>query len=460
MGWKETVQVILFILSWAPIGLLAGTTIAGFGEVYEHDFSVYNEEWNGYSEFKTVVNESGYDVLSIQASMSVLSRYGGDAVIVIAGPVIDFSADALLVLFQHLSTGGGVLIADDFGTANNSLFFLNQFLQGAIDAQAAGMNFSGLLTFTKGVLLDLDSYDIEPRLPVIQDIRPHAITQGVNELHLNWASTLTPTSLMGYLGVAWTSDRAWVEPDIEHPNPWPDAGEWAGVLPVASAIDLSMAFPGGGRLVAVSDPSMFNNDMWSRFPDNARFGQNIINWLTQGQSNFTITFSENLLAVPWNSPEFFFGLYLGRALWLSSMPFVAPLYPLVTVLGMRKYLPDPKKPQVKSVSEVFLRRGQTYFSERMVYYRTEGNYGRVVKMLYRRLRRDLVRKNRWNQFDSSKLWDLMRFKDPKLKDDEFFRTLRRIEEIASNPGIKVKENEMMELFFFMRNIQSSLIDTK
>ncbi|NHJ12629.1 MAG: hypothetical protein EAX95_03095 [Candidatus Thorarchaeota archaeon] len=460
MGWKEAVQVILFILSWAPIGLLAGTTIAGVGEVYGQDFSIYNEGWNGYSEFRTAVNESGYDVKSIQSSMSVLSRYQGSAVLVISGPVIDYSADTLLVMFQHLLAGGGVLIADDFGTSNNSLFLLNQFMQPQIGSAVPGLNFTGLLTFTKGVLLDLDSYDKDPRLPVIRDIVPHPITQGISELHLNWASTLNPTSLMGYFGVAWTTDRAWVEPNIDDPNPWPDEGEMAGVLPVAGAIDLSASFPGAGRLVALSDPSIFSNDMWDRFSDNQRFGLNIINWLAQGQRNYTIAFSENLLAVPWNSPEFFFGLYLGRALWLSAIPWLAPLYPLITVMGIRKYLPDPKKPEVKSVSEVFLRRGQTYFSERMIYYRTEGNYSRVVKMLYRRLRRDLTKKNRWTEFSVKKLWELMQYKDPKMKQEEFLETISRIEEISSNPGMKVKENEMMELFFFMRNIQSLLIDTK
>ena len=54
----------------------------------------------------------------------------------------------------------------------------------------------------------------------------------------------------------------------------------------------------------------------------------------------------------------------------------------------------------------------------------------------------------------------MHYKDPNLKEMEFFRVIERIEEISANPTIKIKENEMMELFFFMRNIQSHMIDTK
>ncbi|MFW9845608.1 MAG: hypothetical protein ACFFD6_02585, partial [Candidatus Thorarchaeota archaeon] len=180
---------------------------------------------------------------------------------------------------------------------------------------------------------------------------------------------------------------------------------------------------------------------------------------TSGNAEEPVVFCENLLEVPWTSPEFFFGLYLGRALWLSSAPFIAPLYPLVTILGIRKYLPDPKKPEVKSVSDVFLRRGQTYFSERMSYYRSEGNYGRVVKMLYRKLRRALVKKYQWREYDARKVLALLQNKDSSISEGNFFKIIARLEEISSNPGMKVKEQEMMNLFFILRDIQTKLVDT-
>ena len=156
----------------------------------------------------------------------------------------------------------------------------------------------------------------------------------------------------------------------------------------------------------------------------------------------------------------FFGLYLGRALWLSSLPYLSALYPLLTAVGIKKYLPELKKPEVKSVSDVFLRRGQTYFSERMTYYRTEGNYARVVKMLHRKLKRGLKKQQHMTEYSSKALWELMHYKDSKLREGEFLTTIARIEEIAADPNMKIKESEMMELFFFMRNIQSLLIDTK
>ena len=96
----------------------------------------------------------------------------------------------------------------------------------------------------------------------------------------------------------------------------------------------------------------------------------------------------------------------------------------------------------------------------MSYYRTEGNFARVVKMLYRKMKRGLRQQQQWNTYDPKKLFELMKYKDPKLKQSEFFATNDRIEEISADPNMKIKESEMMELFFFMRNIQSLLIDTR
>ncbi len=462
MGWKEYGQVILFFLSWLPVTILAVGPVIGMTSSYEHDFSIYNDQEFGLSQFASSISDTGREVLSIQASMSVASRYNGSAVIAIMGPVRDFSLDAMLVLYTHLLAGGGVIIADDFGSANASMALLNLFLGGITGDNRS----AGLLSFTGGVLFDLDSFDLakDPRLPIIRDFRAGvdggALTAGVTELHLNWASALNPYSVMGQAGIAWTTARSWCEKNITDPSPDPDPDEWSGSLPVAGALDLAGGAGSiGGRIVAISDPSIFNNDMWGRFSGNQRFGSNIIEWLTHGDTTQPVLFSEQLLEVPFAASEFFFGLYLGRVLWLSSLPVLSAIYPLFTTLGIRRYLPDIKKPEVKSVSDVFLRRGQTYFSERMTYYRTEGNYARVIKMLYRRMRRGLRKTQQWTEYDPQKVWDIMRYKDSTLKQDDFFMMIKRIEEISANQNIKIKESEMMDLFFFMGNIQSHMIDT-
>lgn len=59
-----------------------------------------------------------------------------------------------------------------------------------------------------------------------------------------------------------------------------------------------------------------------------------------------------------------------------------------------------------------------------------------------------------------KVYELLRYKEPGVSLENFKKTFARIEEIASDPGIKVKESEMMSLFFILRDIQTKLIDTK
>ncbi|RLI61656.1 MAG: hypothetical protein DRO93_03595 [Candidatus Thorarchaeota archaeon] len=465
MDLKQTLWFVLFALSWFPVGMLFYSSTIGASGVYTQDFSIYNTSWNGASAFREDIEGMGYTALAIQSSMGVVTRYDGQAVLVIMGPVRDFSLDAVFVIFDHLMNGGGVVIADDFGTANSSFMMLNSLVSGAIaeNAQSLPTSVSGVVAFTGGVLLDLDSYDKSPKLPVITDFRPGldggALTRGVSSLHLNWATAISPKCAIGMAGIAWTSNRAWCDTNISDPNPYPDNGEWNGSLPVVGALDLGLLVPGAGRMVAISDPSIFTNDMLDR-GDNRQFAENVIDWLSYGQTNRTVVFCENLLAVPWYSAEFFYGLYLSRVFWLSTLPYVSMVYPFVTVTGIKKYLPDMKKPEVKAVSEVFLRRGQTYFSERMAYYRTEGNYARVVKMLYRKLRRDLQKKHMWSEFDAARVWDLLKYKDPSMNRDTFFKTISRIEKISANPTMKIRESEMMDLFFFMRNIQNKLIETR
>jgi hypothetical protein len=451
--------------------MLAGYTLIGAEPVYTQDFSVYNDEWNGLSQFRLAIEDTQREVRGIQASMSVLTRENGSAVLCIIGPVRDFSLDVTLVVYSHLLAGGGVLIADDFGTANSSLAILNYLMSSVVPSGPIGNQTKGLLSFTGGVLLDLDSYDPlkEPRLPVITNFNnPYGfrsdggfLTQGVTDLHLNWASAISPYCLLGQAGIAWSTPRSWCETDLDDDTPDPVNETWVGSLPVVGAIDFSSPDnPNGGRIVAVSDPSIFTNDMYGQFSGNRQFAANVIEWLSKSDTSQPVVFCEELLAVPWNSGEFFFGLYLGRVLWLSSLPYLSALYPIFTAVGIKKYLPELKKPEAKSVSDVFLRRGQTYFGERMAYYRNEGNYARVVKMLYRKMKRGLRQSQQWAVYDPKKLLELMRYKDPKLKDADFYTIIDRIEEISADPHMKIKESEMMELFFFMRNIQSLLIDTR
>jgi hypothetical protein len=54
----------------------------------------------------------------------------------------------------------------------------------------------------------------------------------------------------------------------------------------------------------------------------------------------------------------------------------------------------------------------------------------------------------------------MRYKDPSLDETKFFKTIERIEEISSKTKMKIRESELMMLFFWMHNISSLLVESR
>lgn len=96
------------------------------------EFSIYNSNWDGLSEFRSLVSEhSGYQIKTLIGSANILNRLnesiGADAgSLVIMGPKIHYDPFESLAIMLYAAKGGRVLIADDFGTAND---ILNSFSQ-------------------------------------------------------------------------------------------------------------------------------------------------------------------------------------------------------------------------------------------------------------------------------------------------------------------------------------------
>lgn len=99
------------------------------------NFSSYNDGWNGASEFRSIFEEAGANVSTIVGSSNVLSRLnasetndGSLGSLVILGPAIHYDFTESLAIMLYAINGGRVLIADDFGTANDILSVLSIFL--------------------------------------------------------------------------------------------------------------------------------------------------------------------------------------------------------------------------------------------------------------------------------------------------------------------------------------------
>jgi hypothetical protein len=100
------------------------------------NFSIYNEGWNGASTFMRKFEnhpERGH-ISTIVGSSNILNRLNSSEMndshgsLIILGPAVNYDFSESLAILMYAINGGRVLIADDFGTANDILGVLSIFL--------------------------------------------------------------------------------------------------------------------------------------------------------------------------------------------------------------------------------------------------------------------------------------------------------------------------------------------
>ncbi|MHA1238900.1 MAG: DUF4350 domain-containing protein [Candidatus Odinarchaeia archaeon] len=424
---KVSLKIILFLiifsLSWIPLIL----PVIGIREFGSGDYSIYNTNWNGLSTFKNEVEKSGYKVRTILSSLSVLNRVTEPSILVIVGPTTFYDPVDSMALTDFLNKGGKVLIADDFGEANTLLLFAG-----------LGFQFSGKL------MLDAGSYDKNVCLPIIQSFESHPITTGVSSLMLNYPTAISGVS---FTPLAYSTTSSWLDANNNYQY---DSGEIVGRFPIAGYANV-----GNGTIVAVSDPSMFNNDMIQR-ADNLRFALNIINWLSGGDTNFEVIFDEGHLGWFWGSPVFVFGEILKNINWISSHWLIAPIYPLVAVYLVRAWLPkyEVSKEEVEEL-EIPI---STFYSTKMRVYKRVGTYNKAVSLLYRKLKRNLTLRLNLRSFDLDLVKERILL-NPNVEKEEIDKIFTTLEEINKGKKIVLTEEEFLKIFFEINKIEKILAVT-
>lgn len=388
---KTTVYVCVFILVWAPLVL---PLIPGYAQnIKLQDFSLYNPMWNGCFLLRMELSGNGYDVRPLLSSLSVLSRAEGATAVILA-PSSFINPLEALELADFVRKGGGLLIADDFGTGNifTILLFSSLGLPPPLfqNAPLYGSYMGGLTRWT-------------PTPAVTEFNTSHPIFSGVRQIILN-----VPTALQS---VPPENQAAVLAPgflDIDRNMQLDDLSEFLPSATVVAVYDLEkMGFEvggqnvsyGKGRIVVVSDPSIFNNDMLLK-GDNLRFAVNVIDWLSRknegGESNLVV-FDEAHLFTPYYSYDKLFGSILGYIDWASANWLLAPIYPALIMFSVWRWLPKGK-PKEMGPTAVYLRRGKTFLTERLEWYKENRQYGYALKLLYRRMKRHLVRRFKLKEY--------------------------------------------------------------
>jgi hypothetical protein len=477
--YKEALFIVIFIFTLIPL----------FGPIFDkgesdQNFSIYNYDWNGASDFKKTIEDDGYDVMSIQSSLSATERLNKSLLLILLGPNLFYNPIFEIPYFMDFfrydnvsKTKHSLFICHDHGSTSTLLWeifiasMLDPYLQGTIP----------VTIFANGILRDNASYDTQPDFPVIRSFSPHPTTNGISQVILSEASSVVGGPFISYFGwdlVGSSTDYGYVDKNGDHmynfehdyvdlsilggalpgfPSKWPLGGYSQGVFMAKDA--------GNSRVFVSADASLFNNELLAvSIYDNRQFGLNIINWLTYdtetNKKDWVVIFDEAHIR-----PEYtrdmtsagIFGFITQYIIHLSTNPITAWIYPLLAIYSLKKYLPkkdekeEKKKAQEQDRKEERERfRTSSFFAEKIEWYREKNRYGKALTLLYRRLERKLNALLRGQKITTQNVLDLIIAKEPKItklkirRITKFMNTIIAIKEGKS----KVKNEQEFENLYF------------
>jgi hypothetical protein len=472
-AYKEALFLVIFIFTFIPL----------FGSIIDsgkndQNFSVYNSNWNGASDFKRTIELEGYDVMTIQSSLSATERLNKSILLILLGPNQYYNPVfeiPYFIDFFDSDIKNSLFICHDHGSTSTLLWEI--FIASAIDPDLQGA--MPVTIFPNGILRDNASYDTRPDFPVIRSFAPHPTTVGISDVILSQASCVVGGPFISYFGwdlVGSSSDYGYVDKNNDHmynfdddfvdlslvagmlpgfPPKWPLGGYSQGVFMSKEA--------GNSRIFLSADASLFNNELINEPGyDNSQFGKNIIDWLTYGESkeDWVVIFDEAHIR-PEYSRDFtsagIFGFITQYIVHLSTNPITAWIYPLLAIYSMKKYLPkkdskkEKKKAKEQETEEERERfRTSSFFAEKIEWYREKSRYGKALTLLYRRLERKLNALLSGRKITTQNVMAMVIAKDPKITKLKIRRISKFMDRIiAIKEGrMKVKNEQDFENLFF------------
>ncbi len=440
-GFTVTTAVflVIFLISWAPFFL----PIVDGGKNSKFN-SAYNENWSGWSSFReTLEEDEGYQVMSVQSSLSTLSQLDQTKhiILMVNGPNIFYNpATEIPYLLTAFKSNFSLFVAADGGTAENLL--LSSFV-------ASGAK-TPITFIPDGILRDNESYWKNPAFPVIRNWDSgDPITAGINEVVISYGSGFLGGGLMLDLGwnIIGTTSGLYSFIDIDNNGMYdpvidnyglpssvaglaqdsdneiaqiageilalgvPLGGYEQGVFATSEVAPIGSTRPAEGnstatyasRVFCATDASWLNNELINlpQF-DNLDLGLQAIEYLACGRApqDVIIVFDEAHIRAesgltPLTSATTF-GQVQAYVNWMSTNPLLGLVYPLFGVQSLRKWIPKEgkkKELQLKDLEEaernqaLLKFRTSSFFAQKINWYRKNKKYRLALIQLYRRLER-------------------------------------------------------------------------
>ena len=479
--YKQALFIIIFIFAFIPIL----SPIIDQGKNTQH-FSVYNDRWNGCSELKQIIEGEGYEVMTVQSSLSATERLDKSILLILMGPNQFYDPIFEVPYFINFFNGtNSLFICHDHGSTSTLLW---EIMIASIFAPEIQVP---VTIFPNGILRDNLSYDTTPEFPVIQSFNSHPTTETpnlINNVILSRSSCAAGGPFITFFGwdpIGATTDYGFID---KNDNKKYDEGIDDLDLGFMSIIDLGFPFPdtfplggysqqvflakdlGNQRIFVSADASLFNNELIKEGGyDNEEFAINIIQWLTyendpsdeRTKEDWVIVFDEAHIR-PEISRDLtsagIYGFIMQYIIHLSTNPITAWIYPLLAYYTLRRYLPkkDKKEEERKIAEEEEKKeerarfRTSSFFAQKIEEFKDKSKYGEALKLLYRRLERKLHSQMKGQKITTRNVVDFVIAKDPsttKLKIKRLTKFMNTIISIKDGKH-KVRDEEDFEEIFY------------
>jgi len=212
-AYKEALFLVIFVFTFIPL----------FGAIIDsgkndQNFSVYNSDWNGATDFKHAIELEDYNVMTIQSSLSATERLNKSILLILLGPNQFYNPVfeiPYFIDFFDSDIKNSLFICHDHGSTSTLLWEI--FIASAIDPDLQGA--IPVTIFPNGILRDNGSYDTRPDFPVIRSFSTHPTTAGISSVILSQASCVVGGPFISYFGwdlVGSSSDYGYVDKNNDH----------------------------------------------------------------------------------------------------------------------------------------------------------------------------------------------------------------------------------------------------
>ncbi len=464
--YKQSLFLIIFIFSFIP--LLSPIIDQGKND---QNFSVYNDAWNGCSDFMAVLDDEGYDCYNIQSSLSATERLNKSILLVIIGSNTYFNPLYEIPFFiDFFEKGNSILICHDHGSTSTLLYeiFAANMMDPNIRTKVP------ITIFPEGILRDNDSCLTndeglkDAEFPIIKSFTDHPTTAGIKKVLLSRSSCALGGPFIefsGWTGIGYTSMYGFVDKNGDKMYKYED--DSYNISSMASSLGSDfpkdmLNIPLGGypqavfmakdskdsRVFVCADASLFDNELINEPGyDNRQLAINIVKWLTHGQDDWVVVIDESH-----TRPEYsrdltsagIFGFIIQYIVQLSTNPITAWIYPLLAIYTLRRYLPKKnkeeeekkKKEKVEKEEEKLKFRTSSFFAKKIEWYREKSKYSEALTLLYRRLERKLNSLLSGGKITTVNVVNLITEKDPKISKSKLKRISKFMDDI-----LLIKENK-------------------